>query len=72
MTKKLEKESDSQGLVRLIADATIGITEIVEDMHKQVVHPPFLPSTPIQHLITNIAGITYQNIKWSTLLIGGG
>ena len=41
-------------------------------MHNRIVHPPFLPSTPIQHLITNIAGITYKNIKWSTQLIGSG
>ncbi len=41
-------------------------------MHKQIVHPPFLPSTPIQHLITNIAGITYNNIKSSAQFIGKG
>jgi pimeloyl-ACP methyl ester carboxylesterase len=39
-------------------------------MHKKVVNPPFLPSTSIQKLITNIASITYKNIRWSTLLIG--
>ena len=39
-------------------------------MQKQIVHPSFLPSTPIQKLITTIAGITYQNIRWGTLFIG--
>ena len=63
---------DLQGVARLITEATLGITDLVEAMHKRVVHPPFLPSTPIQHLITKIAGITYQNIKWSTQLIGNG
>ncbi|MDF1697734.1 MAG: hypothetical protein P1U56_17945 [Saprospiraceae bacterium] len=60
-----------QGFTRLITDATIGVTDVVESMHNRVVHPPFLPSTPVQHLITNIAGIAYKNIKWSTQFIGG-
>lgn len=66
------KGIDLQGLSRLITDATIGITNLVEDVHKRVVHPPFLPSTPIQHLITDISGIVYKNIRWSTEIIGGG
>ena len=71
MSNKNKKDSDLQGLTRLITDATVGITDLVEAMHKRVVHPPFLPSTPIQTLITNIAGLTFKNIRWSTKLIGG-
>jgi pimeloyl-ACP methyl ester carboxylesterase len=70
LSKKQKKESELQGIIHLIMDATIGITDLVEAMHKQVVHPPFLPSTAIQKLITNIASITYKNIRWSTLFIG--
>ena len=72
MSNKKKTGSKLQGVSRLITDATIGITDLVESMHKQIVHPPFLPSTPIQHLITNIAGITYKNIRWSARLIGSG
>jgi pimeloyl-ACP methyl ester carboxylesterase len=72
MSKKTKPKSDLQGINRLVVDATIGITDLVEAMHKRVVHPPLLPSTPIQHLITNIAGITFKNIRWSTKLLGGG
>ncbi|MGB4960906.1 MAG: hypothetical protein WBO36_15600 [Saprospiraceae bacterium] len=72
MSKKENQNADLQGITRLMTDATIGITDLVEDMHRRVVHPPFLPSTPIQHLITNIAGITYKNIRWSTRWIGSG
>ncbi|MGK0363992.1 MAG: pimeloyl-ACP methyl ester carboxylesterase [Saprospiraceae bacterium] len=72
MSNKKKPDSDLQGITRLITDATIGVTELVEAMHHRVVHPPFLPSTPIQHLITTIAGFTYKNIRWSTRLIGGG
>lgn len=71
MSKKTKKDSDLQGIMRLVTDATIGITDVVEAMHERVVHPPLLPSTPIQHLITHIAGYTYKSIRWSTKRIGG-
>jgi pimeloyl-ACP methyl ester carboxylesterase len=70
MSKKVKKDSEAQGITHLIMDATLGVTDVVESMHKKIVHPPFLPSTPIQHLITSIASITYKNIRWSTLFIG--
>lgn len=72
MANKKKAGSDLQAFTRLITDATIGITDLVEAMHKRVVHPPFLPSTPIQHLITNIAGVTYKSIRWSTRFFGSG
>lgn len=72
MPIKIKRGSELQGLTRLITDATLGITNLVEAMHRRIVHPPFLPSTPIQDLITKIAGFTYQNIRWSTKLIGEG
>jgi pimeloyl-ACP methyl ester carboxylesterase len=70
MSKKTKEDSDLQGITNLIVDVTIGVTNLVEAMHKQVVHPSFLPSTTIQKLITSIASITYKNIRWSTLFIG--
>jgi pimeloyl-ACP methyl ester carboxylesterase len=70
MSKKTKEDSDLQGITNLIVDVTIGVTNLVEAMHKQVVHPSFLPSTTIQKLITSIASITYKNIKWSALFIG--
>lgn len=70
MSKKIKTSSGLQGITRLITDATIGVTNLVEDMHHQIVHPPFLPSTPIQHLITDISGLSYKQIRWSSRLIG--
>ena len=72
MLNKKNESSDLQGLTRLITEATIGITDLAEVMHRRVVHPPFFPSTPIQHLITNIAGVAYKNIRWSAQFIGSG
>ncbi|MFK7936121.1 MAG: esterase/lipase family protein [Saprospiraceae bacterium] len=61
-----------QGISRLLTKAVLETTDIVEAMHRRVVHPPFLPSTPIQHLITEIAGFTYNNIRRGTQLVSGG
>jgi len=72
MSNKKNASSDIQSFTRLITDATISITDLVEAMHKRVVHPPLLPSTPIQHLISKIAGITYKNIRGSARFIGSG
>ena len=72
MSNKKNISYELQGLTRLITDATIGITDLVEAMHRRVVHPPILPSSPIQHTITKIAGFTYKNIRWSTRFIGSG
>ncbi len=72
MSNKQNTGSDLQGLSRLITDATIGITDVVEAMHKRVIHPPFLPSTPVQYLISNIAALSYKNMRRTTKFIGEG
>ena len=72
MSKKTNIKSDLQGINSLVVNATLEVTNLVEDMHNKIVHPSFLPSTPIQKLVTNIAGFTYKNIRWSTKFIGGG
>lgn len=72
MLDKKNKKSDLQGVTHLIKESIIGITDLVEEMQERIVHPPFLPSTPIQHLITNISKITYNNIRWSTHFFGNG
>ena len=70
MSNKRKVGSDLRGVTQLITEATVGVTDLVEAMHKRVVHPPFTPSTPIQNLITQIASIVFKNIKWSTKFIG--
>jgi pimeloyl-ACP methyl ester carboxylesterase len=72
MSNKKNTDSQIQGASRLITEATIGITDLVEAMHKRIVHPPLLPSTPIQHLITKIASFTFKNIRGTTRFIGSG
>lgn len=66
------KISDLQGLISLLTDGTVNVTNLVEELNRQIVHPPFLPSSPIQDLITKISGITYNNVRGVTKLIGTG
>lgn len=72
MAKQNKTDSKLQGINRMAVDASIELTDLVENMHKRIVHPPLLPSTPVQHLITNIAGVIYKNIRWGTKLMGNG
>lgn len=72
MAKQTKTNSKLQGINRMAVDATIELTDLVEKMHNRIVHPPFLPSTPVQHLITNISSIIYKNIRWGTKLMGNG
>jgi pimeloyl-ACP methyl ester carboxylesterase len=72
MSIKLKTDSSLQGSTRIIRDAAIGLTNLVESMHNRIVHPPLLPSTPIQHLVTNLSGLVYENIRISTKLLANG
>lgn len=73
MSKKLSTNaSDLQGVTQIITDATIGVTDLVEAMQLKIVHPPLLPSTPIQKLITGISSISFKAIRLTTKLIGSG
>ncbi len=64
--------SNLHGLTNILTDATINVTDLVEDMNKKIVHSPFLISTPLQHFITGISGIVYNNVRFVTKLVGYG
>ncbi|MCH8486207.1 MAG: alpha/beta hydrolase [Candidatus Cyclonatronum sp.] len=72
MAEQNEKATDLQGLTRLIRDATIGIVDLVEAMQHRVVHPPFLPTTRVQVLITAVASFSYNSIRRGTRFVSGG
>jgi hypothetical protein len=72
MSHKKKVSKDLQGINKLIIDATIGITDLTEKMHHQIVHPKYLPSTGIQHLVSKIARLNFKIVKFSTKFIGNG
>lgn len=64
--------SDIRGITKIITDSTVNVTDLVEDMQTQIVHPPLLKSTPVQHLVSNVSGVVYNLVRFFTKLIGGG
>jgi pimeloyl-ACP methyl ester carboxylesterase len=70
--KQLLKISDLQGLTKLIVDATLNITNIAEDLNQQIIHPPYLPSSSMQHLVSGVSGLVYKSIRGTTKLVGRG
>lgn len=72
MSNKKERTTALQGLNKLIADAVIGITDLVEEQHQQILDPPFLPRTKVQELIGSISGFVYHNVRLATTVISQG
>lgn len=64
--KQAIKISEIQGIAKIICAATLHITNITEDLQQQIIEPPYLPSTPIQRLISNISGMVYKGIRATT------
>ena len=64
--------ADIRGITKIITEATVNVTDLVEEVQTQVVHPPLLKSTPVQHLISRVSGFVYNTVRFFTKLIGGG
>jgi len=61
---------DLHGLARLAADATGGLTDLVEAMHHTIVWPPFLPSPPNPGRTSGITGLVYAGVRGTARLVG--
>ena len=67
-----DSKSTLSGIALLLSNLTVEITNLVETVHNRIVHPSYLPSTPIQHLISKIAGISFRSMRWGSRKIGKG
>ncbi len=63
---------DLHGIVRLAADATSAVTDIVEAMHEAVIRPPFLTSFTPSGRTGGISGLVYSSVRGAVGLVGGG
>jgi hypothetical protein len=57
--------ADLQGLVRLATEATTGVTDLVEAVHRDIARPLGMPNR-------GIAGLVYGGVRGVTRLVGGG
>jgi pimeloyl-ACP methyl ester carboxylesterase len=64
--------SDARGFGRLIVDATLGLTSLVEIMHHNILRMPGVLGKSTQRPTRGITGFVYQSIRGVTRLVGGG
>lgn len=60
--------SDLRGASRMVIDAIVGITDIVEAMHVNIAQLPGVPRSPGRNSARGIGGIAYRSVR----LITGG
>ena len=64
--------SDLHGASRLAIDATIGLTNLVETMHRNISAMPGILGTTSEDPTTGITGFVYRSIRSVTRAVGGG
>lgn len=64
--------SDLRGCGRLVVDATLGLTRLVETMHHNIARMPGVLGTATQEPTSGITGFVYKSIRAVTRLAGGG
>lgn len=64
--------SDIRGYSRLAVDATIGLTDLVESMHRNIARFPGVFGATSHERTTGITGLVYRSIRGVTRLVGGG
>ena len=63
--------SDLRGASRLAVDATLGLTDLVENLHHNITRVP-APLGPVSDRPTNgITGLVYRSVRGVTRLVGG-
>ena len=70
--KKHIHVSDLHGASRLAIDATIGLTNLVETMHRNISAMPGILGTTSEDPTTGITGFVYRSIRSVTRAVGGG
>jgi len=61
-----------RGLGRLAAEATLGVTELVEAMHRTISDAPGPLGAPSTGRTRGITGLVYGNVRGATRLVGSG
>ena len=65
------KSSDLRGAVRLAADATAGLTDLVEAMHERIARMPGLGKPSPDGRTGGITGLVYKSVRGVTRVVGG-
>jgi pimeloyl-ACP methyl ester carboxylesterase len=68
--KKAVRASDLRGYSRLAVDATLGIADLVEAMHRTVADAPGVLGKASQQRTRGITGFVYRSVRGVTRLVG--
>ena len=71
-SKKHIQPSDIRGASKLVIDATIGLTDLVETMHHNISRVPGIFGTPSMDPTSGLTGFVYRSIRNTTRAVGGG
>ncbi len=64
--------SDLRGIQRLAADATLGVTDLVETMHRTIAGVPGILGDAPAGRTRGITGFVYKSVRGVTRVVGGG
>lgn len=65
------RPADVRALARLATDATLGIVDLVEDVHHNVLHPARRARTGSRRM-RGLAGLVYDTVRGVARAVGGG
>ena len=71
-SKKHLQPADLRGAGKLAIEATIGLTNLVETMHKNISRFPGILGTTSNDPTSGITGFVYRSVRGVTRLVGGG
>jgi len=71
-TKKRKHVDDLRGAGRLAVEATRGVTDLVESMHRNIASGPAIFGRPLEGPTRLVTGLVYQSIRGVTQLVGAG
>ena len=72
VNKRHVHPADLRGASRLAIDATIGLTNLVETMHRNISGMPGILGTTLEDPTRGITGFVYRSIRGVTRAVGGG
>ena len=72
MTRKTRRHVDDlRGASRLAIEATRGVTDLVEAMHRTIASGPDLLGRPLEGPVRLLTGLVYGSVRGVTKLVGG-
>ncbi|MGE5116969.1 MAG: esterase/lipase family protein, partial [Betaproteobacteria bacterium] len=65
------RHADLRGAARLVADATAGVTDLVEAVHERIARVPLVGRPKVDGRVGGIAGAVYGSVRGVTRAVGG-